>query len=111
MSTPYVTYEGTPDLESIKFRNFMPMPERLQALREVNLTDEFLTLATENSLELQSSKDFKLLIIAAADKEESLQKAIRLYNTNTACLNQKITSFPIRLVAARLHIKTRELIN
>lgn len=109
--SPYATYEGTFALESMKLRSYMPMAERLKAISEMKQAYQFLTSTKEISPELKSNEDFKLLHIAVIEKEEYLQTSLRLYNTNTDSLNQKITSFPIHLVAARLHIKTRAIIN
>ncbi len=89
----------------VKLRQGMSMLERSQASSDMKQLAGRLQLIAESYPQLRSSDNFKQLQISAADVEEHLQAARRLYNANVSNFNQKLVSFPDSLVAGCLKLK------
>lgn len=106
----YAKYEKETLLATINLRSNMSVPERNQAVDDMDEASKFVQVVAENYPQLQSSDNFRQLQIAVMNVEEHLQAARRLYNGNITYLNQKIVSFPSSIVANMLHIKQKDFL-
>ncbi|MEM1485964.1 LemA family protein [Oscillospiraceae bacterium PP1C4] len=88
----------------VNLRKGMTVSEKNNVNEQLDDMHNRISVLAENYPELKSSENFKQLQIAAADVEEHLQAARRLYNANVSLLNQLTVTFPSSMVSKSMKI-------
>jgi len=83
----------------IKLRKDMTVTEKNDVNAQLDNIQNKISVIAENYPELRSSDNYKQLQVSAADVEEHLQAARRLYNSNVSSFNQLVVTFPNSMVA------------
>lgn len=88
----------------IKLRKDMTVNEKNDMNTQLDNIQNKISVIAENYPELRSSDNFKQLQVSAADVEEHLQAARRLYNSNVSTFNQLVVTFPNSIVAKSMRL-------
>ncbi|MEA4920021.1 MAG: LemA family protein [Clostridiaceae bacterium] len=104
----YAKHESEVLGEVIRLRSGMTMTEREQAGEAIGRMADRMNILAEAYPQLASSENYRQLQMAAADAEEHLQAARRLYNSNVSVYNQAVVSFPKSIVASNLGMTKKE---
>ncbi|HWP52167.1 MAG TPA: LemA family protein [Clostridia bacterium] len=108
ITNAYAKHEVETFEKIVNLRKSMTLSEKALFSEQLDHMRSRLNVVAENYPELKSSENFKQLQVSAADVEEHLQAARRLYNANVSLLNQLVVSFPISIVANSMKISQQD---
>ena len=104
----YARHEVETFQKIVNLRKGMTVSEKNDINQQLDNMRDRISVLAENYPELRSSDNFKQLQLSAADVEEHLQAARRLYNANVSLLNQLIVTFPNSMVANSMQLSKHD---
>ncbi|MPN57735.1 Protein LemA [bioreactor metagenome] len=104
----YAKHEKEVLTETVRLRKGMSGSEMKEADKNINEGFRGISVVGEAYPTLLSNENFKQLQLAAADTEEHLQAARRLYNSNVTAFNTSIVTFPSNIVASLMKLQQKE---
>jgi LemA protein len=91
--------------EAIEVEKNMAAEQELQIKNQLDVMSGNLGDLAKSYPELKSDKDFANLLADIKDSDKSLAEAIELYNSKVTHFNQKLVSFPAKIIANIINLK------
>jgi LemA protein len=91
--------------EAIEFEKNMGIEQKSLINKKLDIISGNLNDMVNSYSNFKSDQEFANLLADVKDSKKSLEEAIELYNSKVSRFNQKLVSFPAKIIANMIHLK------